>query len=40
MTASFDVAGGRLGGNVHYLKPTVETVFHTRVVGATSLGFR
>lgn len=40
LTASFDIAGGRLGGNVHYYKPTLEGVLHTRVIGGTSLGFR
>ena len=39
-TASFDIAGGRLGGNVHYYKPTVELVHHMRVIGNTSLGVR
>ena len=40
LTAALDVAGGALGGNVHYLKPTLEGVLHTRVIGATSLGLR
>ncbi len=40
LTASFDIAGGMLGGNVHYYKPTLEAVAHTRVIGATSLGVR
>ena len=40
LTASLDVAGGRLGGNVHYLKPTLEGVYHMRVIGNTSLGLR
>ena len=39
-TASFDIAGGALGGNVHYLKPTLELVRHMRVIGNTSLGLR
>ena len=39
-TASFDIAGGRLGGNVHYYKPTLELVHHMRVIGNTSLGMR
>ncbi len=40
LTVGLDVAGGALGGNVHYYKPTVEAVFHTEVIGATSLGMR
>lgn len=40
LTASFDVAGGRLGGNVHYYKPTLEGVLHTRLMAGTSLGLR
>jgi len=40
LTASLDVAGGALGGNVHYLKPTLEAVWHRRVIGASSIGLR
>lgn len=39
-TASFDVAGGILGGTVNYYKPTIEGVWYLPVTRKTNFGFR